>query len=343
MPQRRHLPVGDMERIAGMLLAGQTQRYVGHQFNVSHTVVGRVWQRYLDTGSVDERAGRGRPRKTTDRDDRYIVNMAKRRRFESAKTLNADFLDASGVHICEQTVRNRLHAANIRARRPAVRPPLTPEHRRLRLTFSQDHRNIPLARLRSVLFTDESKFCVDFNDGRRRVWRQKNERFRDCCIQEHDRFGGPSVLVWGGVSYDGSTDLYIIQNGALTGVRYRDEILDAFVRPYAGAVGQDFVLVDDNARPHRARVVTEYLEREGIDRMNWPARSPDINPIEHVWDILQRQISARLVQPQTREDLTRALIEEWTRIPRPAIRKLICSFKSRCRAVIDARGGHTRY
>ena len=83
-------------------------------------------------------------------------------------------------------------------------------------------------------------------------------------------------------------------------------------------------------------MVTEYLECEGIDRMNWPARSPDIKPIEHVWDILQRRISARLVQLQTREDLKRALIEEWARIPRPAIRKLIRSFKSRCKAVIDA-------
>ena len=73
MPQRRHLPVGDMERIIRMLLTGQSQRDVGCQFNISHTVVGRVWQRYLDNGSVVERGGRGRPRKTTDRDDRYIV------------------------------------------------------------------------------------------------------------------------------------------------------------------------------------------------------------------------------------------------------------------------------
>ncbi|XP_052783191.1 uncharacterized protein LOC128219423 [Mya arenaria] len=138
----------------------------------------------------------------------------------------------------------------------------------VKVGFSQDHHNIPLARLRSVLFTDESKFCVAFNDGRRRVWRQKNERFKDCCIQEHDRFGGPSVLVWAGFSYVGSTDLYVIQNGSLTGVRYRDEILDAFVRPYAGAVGQAFVLMGDNARPHRARVVNAYIEREEIERID---------------------------------------------------------------------------
>ena len=66
------------------------------------------------------------------------------------------------------------------------------------------------------------------------------------------------MLVCGGAWYDGSTELYIIQNGALTGVRYRDEILNALLRPYVGAVGQDFVLKDDNARRHRARVVTEY-------------------------------------------------------------------------------------
>ena len=108
-------------------------------------------------------------------------------------------------------------------------------------------------------------------------------------------------------------------------------------------MGQDFIFLDDNARPHRARVVTEYLEPEGIDRMDWPAHSSDINPIEHVWNTLQRRISARFNQPQTQEDLKQALMEEWARIPRPAIRKFIRNFKSRCKAVIDAPGGHTRY
>lgn len=102
-------------------------------------------------------------------------------------------------------------------------------------------------------------------------------------------------------------------------------------------------LMDDNARPHRARVVTAYLEQEGIECMDWPARSPDLNPIEHVGDILQRRISVRNVPPKTREELANALVEEWGRIPRVEIRQLIRSFRSRCTAVIAARGGHTRY
>ena len=98
--------------------------------------------------------------------------------------------------------------------------------------------------------------------------------FPGLWVVEHDRFGGGAVFVWAGISYDGRTDLYVIRNGALTGVRYRDETLHPIVRPYAGACGPGFIMMDDNARPHRARVVDQYLEQEGIERMDWPARSP---------------------------------------------------------------------
>jgi hypothetical protein len=184
---------------------------------------------------------------------------------------------------------------------------------------------------------------LDFHDGRRRVWRQKNERFKDCCVVEHDRFGGGSIMVWGGISFDGSTDLYVIANGSLTGMRYRDEILDPIVRPYAGAIGDGFMLMDDNARPHRARLVNDYLNSETIQRMDWPAYSPDLNPIEHAWDILQQRISKRPQAPNTLQELADALEEEWHQIPQADFRNLVQSFPRRCRAVIQARGGHTRY
>ena len=73
----------------------------------------------------------------------------------------------------------------------------------------------------------------------------------------------------------------MIRNGSLTGVRYRDEILAPIVRPFASAIGYDFILMDDNARPHRSKFVNQYLEQETIERMDWPAKTPDLNPIEH--------------------------------------------------------------
>ncbi|GFW24592.1 transposable element Tcb2 transposase [Trichonephila clavipes] len=87
-------------------------------------------------------------------------------------------------------------------------------------------------------------------------------------------------MVWGGISIGGRTDLHIIWNGTLAGRRYADEILRPHVIPYAGAIGDFFVFQDDNARPHRARLVENMLEAETIQRMDWPACSPDLNPID---------------------------------------------------------------
>ncbi|GFV03148.1 transposable element Tcb2 transposase [Trichonephila clavipes] len=86
--------------------------------------------------------------------------------------------------------------------------------------------------------------------------------------------------------------------------------------PYAVAIGDSFVFQDDNARPHRARLVDNMLEAETIQRMEWPVCSPDLNPIEHVWDMLGRRIAARPRPPATVRDLEIALLEEWNSIPK---------------------------
>ncbi|KAI3366236.1 hypothetical protein L3Q82_010045, partial [Scortum barcoo] len=91
--------------------------------------------------------------------------------------------------------------------------------------------------------------------------------------------------------------------------RYRDEILRPLVRPYAGAVGPGFLLMQDNARPHVAGVCQQFLQDEGIDAMDWPTRSPDLNPIEHIWDIMSRSIHQRHVAPQTVQELADALVQ----------------------------------
>ena len=89
-------------------------------------------------------------------------------------------------------------------------------------------------------------------------------------------------MVWGGIMLNGRMDLHIFMGGPRNTVnaqRYRGEVLRPHVRLFRGAVGPHFLLMDDNARPHRAALVDEFLAGEDIQRMDWPARSADLNPM----------------------------------------------------------------
>ncbi|GBO45676.1 hypothetical protein AVEN_130191-1 [Araneus ventricosus] len=141
---------------------------------------------------------------------------------------------------------------------------------------------------------------------------------------------------------DGRTPLLVFERGTVTGVRYRNKILVLY-RLFRGAVGPEFILMDDNARPHRALLVDQFLESEDIRRMDWPATSPDLNPIEHVWDALGRAIATRNSPPSTNQEMKTALLNEWDQLPQEMINCLISSMKSRCKACISVRGDHTPY
>ncbi len=150
-------------------------------------------------------------------------------------------------------------------------------------------------------------------------------------------------MIWGVISMEGRTDLNRLDNGTLTAIRYREEILGPIARPYAGPVGPGFLLVHDNTRPHVARVCRQFLEDEGIDTIEWPPRSPDLNPIEHPWDIMFQSIWCRQVAPETVQELNDALVQIWEEIPQDTIHRLIRSMPRRCQACIQACGGNTNY
>ncbi|GFV31324.1 transposable element Tcb2 transposase [Trichonephila clavipes] len=140
----------------------------------------------------------------------------------------------------------------------------------------------------------------------------RGSRNNPAFVHESVRFGG--VLVYGGISIDGRTDLYIIRDGPLTARRYRDEILRPIVVLYA-AIGDDFILMDDNCRPHRANLVEDFLFEKGIVRMEWPACSPGMNPIEHLWNALGRRVAGRQPHPQTLKNWQELIWKSGTEYP----------------------------
>ncbi|GFV37622.1 transposable element Tcb2 transposase [Trichonephila clavipes] len=128
-----------------------------------------------------------------------------------------------------------------------------------------------------------------------------------------------------------------IDRGSVIGDRYCEEVLLPHVRLFRGAIGPDFIFMDDNARPHRTLAVEELLESEDITRMDWPAYSPDLNPIEHVWAALGRHIAARLHHPENTQQLKYMLINEWALLPQEMLHQLVLSMRRRCEATIASR------
>ncbi|GFS94376.1 DDE_3 domain-containing protein [Trichonephila clavipes] len=128
---------------------------------------------------------------------------------------------------------------------------------------------------------------------------------------------------------NGHTRLHVVANGTMTGQRYIDEVLLPHVRLFRGAVGDKFVFMDDNATCHRTLAVQDCLDSEGIQRLVWPARSPDPSPIENVWDALGRQVADRNYPPTNKNTLIRALTEEWDKLPQQLLNNVVQSMVRR--------------
>ncbi|GFU47126.1 transposable element Tc1 transposase [Trichonephila clavipes] len=153
-------------------------------------------------------------------------------------------------------------------------------HRQCRLDFCRPRATWSVTDWRRVIFSDESRFSLSADDHRTRVWRRTGQRSDPAFIVERHTAISQGVTVWGAISWDTRSSLVVLQ-GTLTARRYVDDILTPIVLPMPssrpGAIYQQ-----DNARPHTARLSQQCLQ--GYDVLPWPARTPDLSPIEHVWE-----------------------------------------------------------
>ncbi|GFV25224.1 transposable element Tcb1 transposase [Trichonephila clavipes] len=184
--------------------------------------------------------------------DRYLAVTAKGNRRSTASDLSRQLSSATGTTGSRQTVYKRLGNIGLYARRPVRCVPLTETHCRLRLTWSREHSLRTPQQWSCVMFSDESRFSLQSDSHQTLIWRAPGTRYHQENTIERHCYGGAGWLARLGRNYScGSiTDLHV-QSVTLTGHIYRDVILEQHVRLFRGTMGEEFLFMDDNARPHR--------------------------------------------------------------------------------------------
>ncbi|UYV70148.1 hypothetical protein LAZ67_7001969 [Cordylochernes scorpioides] len=312
----------------------------------------RKWCREFNEGRInvhdEQRSGRqSLPESTVARIDE-LVRANRRITLEDIEDgLNEDCSHFS-VHkivsetlgyrkVSARTISRRLVANGLHSCRPLRRLPLTPPNRRQRLEWCRA-RSTWMTEWHRVVFSDESRFCLSSDSRRVRVWRRRGERSNPAAIVERPTVRQRGIMVWGAIAYDSRSPLLRIQ-GTMTAQRYVDDVLRPVTLPYLQGV-PNALYQQDNARPHTARISQQALQ--DVQMLPWPPYSPDLSPIEHVWDIIGRRLHA-LPQPRSEDELWHVVEREWRAIPQDAIRTLIDSLARRVAACIAVRGGPTCY
>ncbi|GFU96970.1 transposable element Tcb1 transposase [Trichonephila clavipes] len=140
-----------------------------------------------------------------------------------------------------------------------------------------------------VVFTDESRNCLQHHDSRIRVWRHRGERMRNSCVMHRHTGPAPGITVWDGIGYPSRTPLVLIA-GTLNSQRFISEVLEPVVLPYLQDMATA-IFQQDNVGPHVARIIQRFFVNHQIKLLPWPARSPNLSPIENMWYMVAQRLT----------------------------------------------------
>lgn len=339
--QRGQTSVDIRELIISHHKSGKTIREIGKLVNRSHSTVHNIVKRYQQFQNVENRPKKATNKIFSESDERFLVRKIKINPFLSAPKL-AEIAEVDlGKRACASTIRNMLRKENLGGRRCRKKPFISDVNKKKRLQFAKDHRFHEFSFWEKVLFTDESKFNLFGSDGRPYVWRKPNEELLPKNLKPTIKHGGGSVMVWGSFSAAGPGILHFI-----------DEIMDQKV--YLNilkenlsesveklSLGDDWYFYQDNDPKHKAYNVRSWLLYNCPHVMETPPQSPDINPIENLWDYLGQRLKNHTISKKA--DLKKALIEEWQNISPEYCKKLVQSMQTRLKMVILNKGMHTKY
>lgn len=344
MPRERELTPFERGQVIGMCKAGKNRLTISNVLKIPKSTVRDTINRYAisQNGTSEKRSGR--PRALNDNDQQQLRNILKENNRLTLAETQQKFQDSQNKIVSEKTIRKNLHQLGLHSRIAASKPFLNESQRVKRLQWCINHQDWSVQKWKTVIWSDESRFTLYQSDGPCRVWREAGARFNIENLSPSIKHGGGGIMVWGCFSGRGLGPLVKV-DGKMNRFDYI-QILNDHLLPLVHSQfhRRPYAFQDDNAPVHRAKDVENWIAEKNIKVLSdWPSQSPDLNPIEHLWNELEQKIRKRYTRPKNLRELEMALQEEWRRIPSEVYINLIESMPKRINACIESQGWPTKY
>jgi len=256
----------------------------------------------------------------------------------------AEVKDQLAPSISTRTVGRRAHELGFNNRVAVKKPFLSDTHKERRLQFAKEHESWTVDEWRNILWTDELSFEIGKNSRQVKVWRDSQSKFAAKNLVLTFKSGCVLTMVWGSFFGNKKGSLVVFPPCQHKAVEFIEKIYKKHLIPFLTRVNLNhhLTLMEDNSPIQNACASKAFLAEKSIRKIEWPAQSPDLNPLENVWFILKSNIQ-QLYQPRTVPEMHEALQQAWADFPTSTLDHLVESMPKRVSAVIKAEGGATRW
>jgi transposase len=336
-------------RVHMYISIGYSLRQIAKEDSLPLSTVAGICKKYANTNWREQTyldsSRSGRPSKLTPSEKRNITRLITTRKLQTAVDVQAHLEANEDIKISAQTVRNVLKKTPLIARIKVKKPYLSAKHRRQRMEFANKYKDWTVEDWRKVIWSDESKFEIFGSRRRQYYWKRPGEQLQDAHIQQTVKHNGGNIMVWGCMTSQGIGGFCQI-SGSLDGELYRKILDDDFMVDtllWHNLTTNDIIFQQDNDPKHTAKLTKQWFVDNKVTTLDWPAQSPDLNPIEHLWDEIDRRLRRLPDNVTGKLDLWEKIQSIWNDISIEDCLKLIDTMPQRIQAILKAKGGHTKW